>query len=175
MSEEHLKSTLKTLKERFNLQESELMKYPPALMVTAEKIIEISQVLRDEFGFNLLCELTAVDYWPEEEPRFHVIYGFYSISENSRLALRLPVNGDAPSLPTLTGVYPGANWHERELWDMFGIKFDGHPDLRRVLMPYDWEGHPLRKDYPLGYEEPQFTFNYDEIDKRKHHGRYEEA
>jgi NADH-quinone oxidoreductase subunit C len=175
MSEEHLKSTLKTLKERFNLQESELMKAPPALMVTADKIVEISQVLRDEFGFNLLCELTAVDYWPEEEPRFHVIYGYYSMSENSRLMLRLPVNGDTPSLPTLTGVYPGANWHERELWDMFGIKFDGHPDLRRVLMPYDWEGHPLRKDYPLGYEEPQFTFNYDEIDKRKHHGRYEEA
>lgn len=175
MSEEHLKTTLKALKDRFSLRESELMKYPPTLVAPPDKIVEISQVLRDEFGFNFLCELTAVDYWPEEEPRFHIIYGYYSHVENDRLTVRVPLNGDNPSIHTLSAVYPGANWHERELWDMFGIKFDEHPDLRRVLMPYDWEGHPLRKDYPLGYEEAQFTFNYDEIDRRKHHGRYEEA
>jgi NADH-quinone oxidoreductase subunit C len=175
MSEEHLRKTLRTIKERFGLAESELMSYPPTLVAQPEQIVEISQVLRDEFTFNLLCELTAVDYWPEEEPRFNLIYGYYSISENSRMAIRVPLNGDTPSIATISGIYPGANWHERELWDMFGIKFENHPDLRRVLMPYDWEGHPLRKDYPLGYEEPQFTFNYDEIDKRKHHGRYEEA
>lgn len=175
MSEDHLKTTIKALKERFGLQESDLMKYPPTLVAEPEKIVDISQVLRDEFGFNFLCELTAVDYWPEEEPRFHVIYGYYSHSNNSRLALRVPLNGDNPSIRTISGIYPGANWHEREVWDMFGIKVEGHPDLRRILMPQDWEGHPLRKDYPLGYEEPQFTFNFDEIDKRKHHGRYEEA
>jgi NADH-quinone oxidoreductase subunit C len=175
MSEEHLKTTIKSVKERFGLQDSELMKYPPALIVAPEKLVEVSQVLRDEFGFNFLCELTAVDYWPEEEPRFNVIYGFYSHTNNVRMALRVPLNGDQPSLHTLEGVYRGANWHEREVWDMFGIKFEGHSDLRRILMSHDWEGHPLRKDYPLGYEEPQFTFNYDEIDKRKHHGRYEEA
>jgi NADH-quinone oxidoreductase subunit C len=175
MSEEHLKTTLKALKGRYNLSESELMTYPPTLMAMADKIVEISQVLRDEFDFNLLYELTAVDYWPEEEPRFHIIYGYHSLSENVRLALRVPLNGDNPNIHTLSGIYPGANWHERELWDMFGIKFDEHPDLRRVLMPYDWEGHPLRKDYPLGYEEPQFTFNFDEINKRKHRGSYEEA
>jgi NADH-quinone oxidoreductase subunit C len=77
------------------------------------------------------------------------------------------LNGNAPSLSTIEGVYPNANWHEREIWDMFGIRFEGHSDLRRILMPEDWEGHPLRKDYPLGYEEVQFTFNYDEIDARK--------
>jgi NADH-quinone oxidoreductase subunit C len=175
MSEEHLKTTLKSLKERFGLQDSEHMKYPPTLLATAENIVEISRFLRDEFNYNLLCELTAVDYYPERTPRFHVVYGYYSLAENSRLALRVPVNGDDPVLPTVSMVYPGANWHEREVWDMFGIKFDGHPDLRRILMPYDWEGHPLRKDYPLGYEEPQYTFNFDEINKRKHHGRYEEA
>lgn len=175
MSEEHLKTTIKALKERYNLSESEIMHYPPTFVVEPEKIVEISRVLRDEFGFNFLCELTAVDYWPEEEPRFNIIYGYYSHTNTSRLALRVALNGDNPSIHTVQDVYPGANWHERELWDMFGIKFDGHPDLRRILMPYDWEGHPLRKDYPLGYEEPQYTFNFDEIDKRKHHGRYEEA
>lgn len=175
MSEEHLKSTIKAIKERFGLTESDLMSYPPTLMASPENIIEISQALRDEFGFNFLCELTAVDYWPEEEPRFHIVYGYYSHANNSRMALRVPLNGDHPSIRTLTDLYPGANWHEREVWDMFGVKFDGHPDLRRVLMPYDWEGHPLRKDYPLGYEEPQFSFNFEEINKRKHHGRYEEA
>jgi len=175
MSEDHLKTTIKALKDRFGLQESDLMKYPPTLVAEPKKIVEISQVLRDEFRFNFLCELTAVDYWPEEEPRFHVIFGYYSHSNNSRLALRVPLNGDNPSIHTISGIYPGANWHEREVWDMFGIKVEGHPDLRRILMPQDWEGHPLRKDYPLGYEEPQFTFNFEEIDKRKHHGRYEEA
>ncbi len=175
MSEDHLKTAIKALKERFGLQESELMKYPPTLVAAPEQIVAISQSLRDEFGFNFLCELTAVDYWPEEEPRFNVIYGYCSQPDNSRLAIRVPLNGDNPSVHTISDLYPGANWHEREIWDMFGIKVDGHPDLRRILMPYDWEGHPLRKDYPLGYEEPQFTFNVEEIDKRKHHGRYEEA
>jgi NADH-quinone oxidoreductase subunit C len=175
MSEEHLKTTFKALKERFGLHEYELMEYPPTLVVDAEQIVEVSQVLRDEFGFNHLFELTAVDYWPEEESRFNLIYGYYSHSNNERMALRVLLNGDQPSIHTIEGVYKGANWHEREVWDMFGIRFEGHSDLRRILMPHDWEGHPLRKDYPLGYEEPQFTFNYDEINKRKHHGRYEEA
>jgi NADH-quinone oxidoreductase subunit C len=175
MSEEHLKTTLKTIKDRFGLQDSLLMKYPPALEVPPGQIIPVCQALRDEFEFNFLCELTAVDYWPEEQPRFNVIYGLYSHAHNVRMMLRVPLDGDNPSLPTLEGLFRGANWHERELWDMFGIQFDGHSDLRRILMPHDWEGHPLRKDYPLGYEEPQFTFNYDEIDKRKHHARYEEA
>jgi len=75
-------------------------------------------------------------------------------------------------MPTLEGIYPNANWKEREIWDMFGIRFEGHSDLRRIILPADWEGHPLRKDYPLGYEEPQFTFNFDEI--RLHKPRGEE-
>jgi NADH-quinone oxidoreductase subunit C len=73
-------------------------------------------------------------------------------------------------LSTLESIYPGANWYEREVFDLFGIKFDNHSDLRRIIMPADWQGHPLRKDYPLGYEEVQFTFNFDEISLRKPKG-----
>jgi len=85
------------------------------------------------------------------------------------ITLRVPLNGNSPHIETLEKVYPNANWHERELWDMFGIVFDGHSDMRRILMPHDWEGHPLRKDYPLGYEEVQFTFNVEDIKMRKPH------
>jgi NADH-quinone oxidoreductase subunit C len=120
-----------------------------------------------ELGFELLSTMTAVDYWPEQEPRFHLVYQLTSLSKHLLLTLRVPVKGINPVLPTISAIYSNANWREREIWDMFGIKFEGHPDLRRILMPADWEGHPLRKDYPLGYEEPQFTFNYEEINLRK--------
>jgi NADH-quinone oxidoreductase subunit C len=137
-----------------------------SLAVPAEKIVAACQQVQGQ-GFELLSAMTAVDYWPQADPRFHVVYEFTSISKNLRLEIRVPVPGVDPRLPTVSGIYRNANWRERELWDMFGIRFDGHPDLRRILMPADWEGHPLRKDYPLGYEEPQFTFNFDEIDLRK--------
>jgi NADH-quinone oxidoreductase subunit C len=137
------------------------------LMISSEELIEICQMLRDEYGFKFLEVLTAVDYWPEQEPRFHVIYKLYSIEKHMRIGLRVPVPGIDPSLPTLVDLYSNANWREREIWDMFGIRFEGHPDPRRILMPHDWQGHPLRKDYPLGYEEVQFTFNAEEIDRDK--------
>ena len=132
-----------------------------------DQIVAAAAALRDKYGFEIMPDITAVDYWPQTSPRFHVVYQFNSISKNIRVTVRVPLDGSDPTLPTMTGVYPNANWLERELWDMFGIRAEGHPDLRRILMPYDWEGHPLRKDYPLGYEEVQFTFNYDEIDQRK--------
>jgi NADH-quinone oxidoreductase subunit C len=137
-----------------------------SLLLPPEQIVAACQKVQD-LGFELLSALSAVDYWPEEQPRFHVIYEFTSVSLNLRLEIRVPVAGINPSLPTVSHIYRNANWRERELWDMFGIQAEGHPDLRRILMPADWEGHPLRKDYPLGYEEPQFTFNYDEINLRK--------
>jgi NADH-quinone oxidoreductase subunit C len=136
------------------------------LMVPADKVVEACQLIQG-WGFELLSALTAVDYWPQEDPRFHIIYQFTSTMKNLVLTLQVPVAGINPSLSTVSHLYRNANWREREIWDMFGIKFIGHPDLRRILMPADWEGHPLRKDYPLGYEEPQFTFNFDEIDLRK--------
>jgi NADH-quinone oxidoreductase subunit C len=139
------------------------------LIVSLERIVDAVRILRDDFGFNMLSDLTAVDYWPQEEPRFHLIYQMRDLTRNLLVTLRVPLNGNAPRVPTMEKLFPNANWHERELWDMFGITFDGHSDMRRIIMPYDWEGHPLRKDYPLGYEEVQFTFNAAEIQARKPH------
>jgi NADH-quinone oxidoreductase subunit C len=136
--------------------------------VKPQAVVMACKLLRDdpELGFNLLVLLTAIDYWPAE-PRFAVAYSLYSLSQNKFLGLKVPVAGHEPLVPTIESVFKNANWHEREVFDMFGIRFEGHSDMRRILMPHDWEGHPLRKDYPLGYEEVQFTFNFDEIDRRK--------
>jgi NADH-quinone oxidoreductase subunit C len=142
-----------------------------SLIVKPDQLVPACLVLRDEFDFEVLTEETAVDYWPEQNPRFHVVLFLRSLKHNQIIGLRVPLAGNAPSMPSLIGVYLNANWFERELWDMFGIRFEGHPDLRRVIMPADWVGHPLRKDYPLGYEEVQFTFNFDDIDLRKPYAR----
>ena len=138
-------------------------------MLPAEKIVEACRLLRDEFNFDMLEDETAVDYWPQENPRFHLVYFFYSMKDKQVIGLRSPLAGNDPHIQTIEGIFPNANWFEREIWDMFGIHFDGHSDLRRLLMPHDWEGFPLRKDYPLGYEEVQFSFNVDEINLRKTH------
>ena len=161
----NLQPIVEELEKEFRLTASEY-RGDASLVIPAEKIVAACQRMQ-ALGFEMLSALTAVDYWPEEQPRFHVIYEFTSVSKALRLEIRVPVPGINPSVPTVSAIYRNANWRERELWDMFGIKAEGHPDLRRILMPADWEGHPLRKDYPLGYEEPQFTFNFDEINLRK--------
>jgi len=137
------------------------------IFIEAEQIVDALTLLRDKYDFELLSALTATDYWPQQSPRFHVIYQLSSIARNLTLQLRVPLNGHNPKLPTSTRVYQVANWRERELLDMFGIEIEGHPDPRRILMPEGTQGHPLRKDFPLGYEEPQFTFNVEEINLRK--------
>jgi len=135
-------------------------------------IMPVCRFLQDdpELAFDFLITLTAIDYWPEE-PRFMVAYQLYSVKNKVFLGLRVELHGDNPKVSTVETVYPNANWHEREVYDLFGIVFEGHSDLRRIVMPYDWEGHPLRKDYPLGYEEVQFSFNFDEIERRKKYAR----
>lgn len=136
-----------------------------SLVIRPEGVLVACRGLRER-GFALLAGLTAADYWPEQ-PRFAVVYQLYSLSAKRLLGLKVPLPEDQAELPSVESLYPNANWHEREVFDMFGIRFSGHSDLRRILMPFDWEGHPLRRDYPLGYEEVQFSFNFDEIERRK--------
>lgn len=165
---ESLATIIEKLVKQFDGQTIEFVG-EPSLVLPVGKIAEAAKVIRDEFGFELLSELTAVDYWPDENPRFHLFYRFTSISNRLTLNVRVHISALEAAAPTLEPVYSNANWREREVYDLFGIKFIGHSDMRRILMPEDWQGHPLRKDYPLGYEEPQFTFNFDEIDVRKPH------
>jgi len=125
------------------------------VVVPREKIIEICSYLKTAPGleFNFLSDLCGADRGPEEEPRFEVNYHLFSTTKHHRLRLKVLLNDDAPHVETVTGIWRTANWHERETFDLFGVIFDGHPDLRRILLPDDWEGHSLRKDFPLrGYE-----------------------
>jgi NADH-quinone oxidoreductase subunit C len=114
-----------------------------------------------DLQFNLLSDATSVDRYPLE-PRFEVNYHLVSIPRSDRLRLKVRLSGSDPATDSLVTVWPGANWLEREIFDLMGIRFNGHPDLRRILMPDDWEGHPLRKDYPVeGYRDiPQNALRY---------------
>lgn len=161
-----LEPIVKALQEQFGASYEEF-RGEVHMFLRSGQIIEALTLLRDKYEFELLSAMTASDYYPQNTPRFHVIYQLSSLAKNITLQLRVPVNGDQPKVPTATRVYETANWREREIFDMFGIEFEGHPDPRRILMPEGTEGHPLRKDFPLGYEEPQFTFNFEEIDLRK--------
>jgi NADH-quinone oxidoreductase subunit C len=159
---------IQSLQERFAAVPQEF-RDQAILVIAPEKIVDAARALRDEYGFAMLSDETAVDYGPEVDPRFHIIYQLRDVTRNLLITLRVPLPGVAPRVASLVPLYPGAGWLEREVYDMFGIVYEGHPDLRRIIMPYDWEGHPLRKDYPLGYEEVQFTFNQAEIMARKPH------
>ena len=111
-----------------------------------------------ELAFDMLTDLKAVDYlkYPgrEDGPRFDVVYHLYSIPHNHRLRIKVRVEEDDAVVPTAVGVWPIANWFEREVWDMFGVRFEGHPDLRRLLMYEEFVGHPLQKDYPIERRQP---------------------
>jgi NADH-quinone oxidoreductase subunit C len=142
------------------------------LFITAPQIVEVSTFCRDTLKFNFLADIAGVDYLnhpnrPRSEPRFGLNYHLYSLPHNKRIRLKVLWDEEDAPIPSVTGVWASADWEEREAFDMFGIQFSGHPDLRRILMPADWDGYPQRKDYPLGYETVQFSFNFDEIQKHK--------
>jgi NADH-quinone oxidoreductase subunit C len=161
-----LETIVNALREKFGATLDEF-RGEAHVFVKPEQIVEVLTFLHDKHGFEMLSTMTAVDYWPQESPRFHLIYQLTSLAQILPLQIRIPVNADHLKVPTVTKVYANANWREREVFDMFGVEFEGHPNLRRILLPNDFEGHALRKDYPLGYEEPQFTFNFEEIDLGK--------
>jgi len=117
------------------------------LTVDRARLVEITLHLRDEEKFDMLACLTAVD-WPRREKRFDVVLDLYSFAKNERLRLKVWA-ADAEEVPSVVGVWPAANWQEREVFDMFGIIFSGHPDLKRILLPDEWQGYPLRKDYDI--------------------------
>ncbi|MGH9787548.1 MAG: NADH-quinone oxidoreductase subunit C [Candidatus Acidiferrales bacterium] len=116
-----------------------------AIVVVRERLLEVCQYLKADEKFDFLADLTAVD-WFDRQPRFDVILNLYSFPHNQRLRLKATVG---ESCPSVTSVWPGANWLERECYDMFGIRFEGHPNLKRILLPDEWKGYPLRKDYDI--------------------------
>jgi len=118
------------------------------LTVPAEHIVAVGQLLKSQQEYIRLSTVTGVDWYPAE-PRFEVVYHLLSMTRNTRLRLKCKLAGANPEIDSLTGVWRSANWYERETFDLFGIRFRNHPDLTRIMMPEDWEGHPLRKDYPV--------------------------
>ena len=143
--------------------EAEADRGTPTLHVRSDRIVEVLQFLKQHSlaRYRSLVEITAVDY-PEREKRFDLVYFLLSYEHNSRLIVKTQVD-ELTVVDSVTSVYPAANWMEREVWDLFGIYFSDHPDLRRILTDYGFEGHPLRKDFPLtGYTEVR----YDDLEKR---------
>jgi NADH-quinone oxidoreductase subunit C len=126
------------------------------ITIPRENLLEVFRLLKDDpkLDLNFLTDITAVDYLGKKTPRFEVVYHLHSLSLNRRLRVKVPVPEEDPEVDSLTPLWKGANWLEREVWDMFGVRFRGHPDLRRVLMYEQFQGHPLRKDYPVNQRQP---------------------
>lgn len=139
------------LKEKYAASIIDVVEFRGEVTVTVKKdsIIDVLSFLKQSLQYNLLTDATAVDYLGKKEERFMMVYQLYSIPNKDCLRIKTPVSESDCSVPTASQVWATANWLEREVYDLFGIKFDKHPDLRRILMADDWVGHPLRKDYPL--------------------------
>ncbi len=151
---------VKKLKDRFSGAVLEAVEFIGQVSIRIEpgRIVDVCSFLRDEpeTKFNYLSDLTCVHYPMDPERPLEVVYNLYSISRNERVRLKVAIAEDA-SVDSVTAVWPSANWMEREVYDLFGVNFLNHPDLRRILLPPDWEGHPLRKDYPLEFIENEWT------------------
>ncbi len=145
---------LQRLRERFGeaLLDVKVWRHETTILLRPLDLVRVCRYLRDDpdLTFDFLSSVTGVDRLslPRNSPRFEVVYHLYSLQHKRRLRLKVQV-ADGEAVPSVTGVWESANWHEREVFDLFGVPFSGHPDLRRILMPDDWEGHPLRKDYPV--------------------------
>ena len=126
--------------------------------ITAQKNVlrELFKFLRDDpdLDFKFLMDLTAVDYLNRKDNRFEVVYHFYSLKHNHRLRVKVPVSEDDCTIDSVSSLWKTANWYEREVWDLYGIKFNSHPDMRRILLYEEFKGHPLRKDYPINKRQP---------------------
>jgi NADH-quinone oxidoreductase subunit C len=118
------------------------------LEIAPERVVDVCQFLKEQHQFIRLSTVTAVDRYPAE-PRFEVVYHLHSLERNQRLRLKCRLRGENSEIDSVTGVWRAANWYEREVFDLFGVRFRHHPDLRRIMLPDDWEGYPLRKDYPV--------------------------
>ncbi len=145
--------------ENFRAQQS--------FIVRPERILDLGMALwqQTDLDVKYLSDITSVDWLGHEAEmggRFEIVYNLYSLSHQSRFFLKAFLPGSNPMVPSLTPIWNGANWMEREVWDLMGISFVGHPDLTKILTPDDLEGHPLRRDYPLTYEQPVFTWNKDD-------------
>ncbi len=131
-------------------------------VINPSVLLDVAQFLKTtpELDFNFLMDLTAVDYLfyaggrIQKDQRFEVVYHFFSLTHNTRIRIKVPVDEKTPEVDSLNDLWASANWYEREVWDMFGIKFKGHPDLRRILMYEEFQGHALRKDYPVDKRQP---------------------
>ena len=126
--------------------------------ITVQKnvLIELFKFLRDDpsLDFKFLMDLTAVDYLNRKDNRFEVVYHFYSLKHNHRLRVKVPISEDDCTIDSVSSLWKTANWYEREVWDLYGIKFNSHPDMRRILLYEEFKGHPLRKDYPINKRQP---------------------
>ncbi|MBI1976607.1 MAG: NADH-quinone oxidoreductase subunit C [Candidatus Omnitrophica bacterium] len=152
-------SSLQMIQEQFpqEILSTHSFRGDDTVIIKPENLRVIAQFLKEtpDLDFNFLMDVTAVDYLQAgKKPRFEVVYHFYSLKGNHRLRVKVPVEEKTPEVDTLSDFWPSANWYEREIWDMFGIKFKGHPNLKRILMYEEFKGHPLRKDYPFDKRQP---------------------
>lgn len=134
-------------------------------LVRTQSLPGVARALK-ELGFEVLMDVCAVDHHPAQH-RFEVVYHFLSLEHNARLRVKVRAPEERAVVPSLAQIYPAANWAEREAYDLVGVSFEGHPDLRRIFMPEEWPGHPLQRTHPLGYEEVQFSHNFKRIDEAK--------
>jgi NADH-quinone oxidoreductase subunit C len=143
--------TIAALKERLGELPTSEFRGDTRVVVKRKQLVDAMRMLKDELGFDLLIDVTCVDYlnYRDATDRFGLVYLLANTTTNERLTVRVYLNEPELTVPSLVPVWSGANWLEREVWDMFGIRFDGHPDLRRILLPDEFTAFPLRKDYPL--------------------------